>query len=30
VLVLDEDGAGAEVLAALRDDALAAARFRAA
>jgi hypothetical protein len=30
VLVLDEDGAGAEVLAALRDDAMAAARFRAA
>lgn len=30
VLVLDEDGAGAEVLAALREDALAAARYRAA
>lgn len=30
VLVLDEDGAGAEVLAALREDALAGARFRAA
>jgi hypothetical protein len=28
VLVLDEAGAGAEVLAALREDALAAARFR--
>lgn len=28
VLVLDEDGAGAEILAALREDALAAARFR--
>jgi hypothetical protein len=30
VLVLDEEGAGAEVLAALREDALAAARFRGA
>lgn len=29
VLVLDEDGAGARVLAALKEDSLAAARFRA-
>jgi hypothetical protein len=30
VLVLDEEGTGAEVLAALREDALAQARFRTA
>jgi hypothetical protein len=30
VLVLDEGAAGAEVLAALREDSLASARFRAA